>query len=410
MLSGMVKSIGPLMIGAVSIFLGNTILITMLPIRAQMEQFSESAIGLMGTVHFAGFALGCIIGPWMVTRVGHIRCFAGFGALMATTILLFPFLVDPIGWSAMRGLGGICVAVLYLVIESWLNDSADNKTRGAVLSVYIIATNAVTVGGQLMVNLFPIDAYQQFSMAAIFIVLAVVPMTLNKSVAPKPVPEARLRIGRLWTLSPTGFIACISVGAIEGAFWTLGPVYAQGRGMPVSDITLFMAAFVVGGLISQWPIGRLSDKIDRRWVIIGCCVGTTATALVLANIDVSGGWKSMALAILHGAFMLPLYPLSLAHTNDYAPNDELVEVSGGLLLLYAAGAISGPWAVGWAMEYQGDGAALFLVMAGVLMALAGFILLRSVIRAAPTDRSLRSLFVPVPKTTQSVYTLETDDD
>lgn len=397
------------MIGAVSIFLGNTILITMLPIRAQTELFTESAIGLMGTVHFAGFAFGCIIGPWMVTRVGHIRCFAGFGALMATSILLFPFLVDPIGWTVMRGLGGICIAVLYLVMESWLNDSADNTTRGAVLSIYIIATNAVTVGGQMMVNLFPIDAFEQFSMAAIFIILAVVPLTLNKSVPPKPVPEARLRIGRLWTLSPTGFIACISVGAIEGAFWTLGPIYAQGRGMPVSDITLFMAAFVIGGLISQWPIGRLSDKIDRRWVIIACCIGTTGTALILAYMHVTGGWQTMALAILHGAFMLPLYPLSLAHANDYAPNDELVEVSGGLLLLYAIGAISGPWAVGWTMEKQGDGAALFIVMAGVLMLLAAFILLRSLIRGGPKDRSLRTLFVPVPKTSQSVYTLETDD-
>ncbi|MEQ9487624.1 MAG: MFS transporter [Alphaproteobacteria bacterium] len=409
MLSGTVKSIGPLMIGAISIFLGNTILITMLPIRAQTELFTESAIGLMGTVHFAGFALGCMIGPWMVTRVGHIRCFAGFGALMATTILLFPLLVDPVGWSVMRGLGGICIAVLYLVIESWLNDSAGNEVRGAVLSVYIIATNAVTVGGQMMVNLFPIDAYQQFSMAAVFIILAVVPLTLNKSVPPKPVPEARLRIGRLWTLSPAGFVACISVGAIEGAFWTLGPVYAQGRGMPVSDITMFMAAFVVGGLVSQWPIGRMSDKIDRRWVIIACCLGTTMTALTLAYVDISTGFETLALAVLHGAFMLPLYPLSLAHTNDHAPNDELVEVSGGLLLLYAIGAITGPWAVGFAMEKQGDGSALFLVMAGVLIALVCFIVIRAFLRSAPTDRSLRSLFVPVPKTTQSVYSLETDD-
>ena len=403
------RAIGPLMSGTIAVFLGNTVLITMLPIRAQIEGFSESAIGLMGTIHFAGFALGCVIGPYMVTKVGHIRCFAGFGALMATITLLFPFAVDPAAWSAMRGLGGVCIAILYLVIESWLNDSTDNDTRGAVLSVYIIAASAVTVAGQLLVNLFPIEAFQQFSMAAIFLVLAVAPLTLADSKAPKPVPEARLRIARLWALSPAGFVACLAAGMVEGAFWTLGPVYAQGQGMAVSDITFFMAAFVLGGLLSQWPLGRLSDHIDRRWVIIGCCLGTTVTAVLLATLPLPGGVFTLSLAVLHGGFMLPLYPLSLAHANDHAPNEELVEVSSGLLLLYALGAISGPWAVGWAMEAQDSGAALFLAMAAILSLLALFIVLRAFLRAAPSDRNLRSLFVPVPKTSQSIYSLETDD-
>ena len=403
------RAIGPLMSGTVAVFLGNTILITILPIRAQVEGFSESAIGLMGTIHFAGFALGCVIGPVMVTKVGHIRCFAGFSALMATIILLFPFAIDPAAWSAMRGLSGICLAILYLVIESWLNDSADNEIRGAVLSVYIIAASAVTVAGQLMINLFPVEAFQQFSMAAIFLVLAVAPLTLADSKAPKPVPEARLRIARLWALSPTGFMACLAAGMVEGAFWTLGPVYAQGKGLPVSQITLFMAAFVLGGLLSQWPLGRLSDRVDRRWVIIGCCVGTTVTAVLLAFLPLASGILAFLLAILHGAFMLPLYPLSLAHANDHAPNEELVEVSSGLLLLYAVGAIAGPWAVGWAMESYDSGGVLFLAMAVILSLLALFIVLRAIVRAAPSDRSLRALFVPVPKTSQSIYTLETDD-
>lgn len=403
------RAIGPLMSGTVAVFLGNTILITILPIRAQVEGFSESAIGLMGTIHFAGFALGCLIGPLMVTKVGHIRCFAGFSALMATITLLFPFAIDPAAWTVMRGLSGVCLAILYLVIESWLNDSADNEIRGAVLSVYIIAASAVTVAGQLMINLFPVEAFQQFSMAAVFLVLAVAPLTLADSKAPKPVPEARLRIARLWALSPTGFVACLAAGMVEGAFWTLGPVYAQGKDLPVSQITLFMAAFVLGGLLSQWPLGRLSDHVDRRWVIIGCCVGTTVTAVLLAFLPLASGVLAFLLAVLHGAFMLPLYPLSLAHANDHAPNEELVEVSSGLLLLYAVGAISGPWAVGWAMETYDSGGVLFLAMAVILSLLALFIVLRAIVRAAPSDRSLRALFVPVPKTSQSIYTLETDD-
>jgi len=402
------RSLNTVLTCAAMASLGIALLTTILPIRAQFEGFSEGLIGLMGTVHYGGFALGCILGPRMVKLVGHIRCFAGFGAVMLIAVLIFPSIVDPVAWCILRAAIGLCIAVVYLVIESWLNDGAANDIRGAVLSIYVIMTSVLTVGGQLAVNLFATDAYEQFTLAAIFLALALVPLTLIDAAAPKPIPEAKLRIGRLWTLSPSGFVACIAVGFVEGSFWSLGPVFAQSKGMPVGDITVFMAAFVCGGVISQWPLGRASDFVDRRWIIIACCLGTVSTALTLTVMPFTSEAVTIAVAVLHGGFMVPLYPLCLAHVNDYAPNEELVEISGGLLLLYAVGAISGPAAVGIMMERH-DSGALFLVMIGVLGALAAFIIIRSLKRRYVAEALSRHDYAPVPKTTQSVYSLETDD-
>ena len=401
------RSIATLLIGTGALFLGNGLLQTLLPIRAQLEAFSTSAIGLMGAIYFAGFAVGCLIGPAAVKRVGHIRCFAGFAALAAAATLVYPLAVDPLAWTLLRGFTGLCLAVLYMVVESWLNDQSSNEVRGGVLSIYIIVTNVVTLGGQLMVNLDDPRGWLLFSLVAMLVALSLVPLSLTDTAAPKPIATAQLRIARLYRTSPSGFIGCLAVGMVEGAFWTLGPVFAQGRALPVAEITIFMGAFVAGGTVSQWPLGRFSDHVDRRWVMAGCSLGTVGTGLGLAFLTFDGTAQAFGLACLHGAFMVPLYALCLAHANDYAPSERLIETSSGLLLVYASGAVIGPLAIGPAMERFGPGG-LFLAMAVILGLLAVFLLARMFVRpiAAPEERVE---FVPVPKTTPSVYTLETDD-
>lgn len=380
---------------------------TVLPIRAKLEAFSTTAVGLMGAAYFAGFAVGCLIGPAAVRRVGHIRCFAGFAALACTGTLLFPLAVDPVVWSVLRGFTGLCLAVLYLVIESWLNEQSSNQVRGQVLSIYIIVTNLVTIAGQQLVNLYEVRRPAQFSLVAMLICLSLVPLSLTPTVAPKPITEARLRIGRLFRLSPAGLVGCLAIGIVEGSFWTLGPVFAQARNLPVPEITLFMSAFVVGGTLSQWPLGKYSDRVDRRLVIFACCLGTSCTGLAMTFLPLDGLVATFAVAALHGAFMIPLYALLLAHANDHAPTETLVETSSGLLLIYASGAVIGPLAVAPAMDLIGPGA-LFMSMAVVLGALALFILYRWFRRPAAAAVE-RVEFVPVPKTTQSVYSLEEDD-
>jgi len=400
-------SITTLLVGTAVLILGHGMLVTLLPLRAKIEVFSTTMIGVMGGAYFAGFAIGCLIGPGVVKRVGHIRAFAGFAAIAAVLVLVLPMAIDTALWTGVRGLTGICFAILFMVIESWLNDQSSNEIRGRVLSIYIIVTNLVTMGGQLLVNLSDPAGPVLFTVAAILVCLSLVPLSLTPTTTPKPIAEAKLRITQLYTYSPSGFVGCLAIGLADGAFWSLAPIFADGRGFPVADITFVMSLFVVGGSISQWPLGHYSDKIDRRWVIAFVCAGSVCTASALAVLDLDQRWLAYALACAHGAFMLPIYPLLLAHTNDYAPTSLLVETSSGLLLLYAIGAIAGPSVAAPMMQAYGVGS-LFLFIAVILGLLLAYILYRLGRRpiAAPEERVE---FYPVPKTSPSVYSLETDD-
>ena len=401
------RSITTLLLGTAFLFLGNGLLVTLLPLRAQLEGFSLTVIGALGTVFFGGFVLGCIFGPRIVKSVGHIRCFAGFAALVAAGILLYPLWLGPVAWLLIRGATGFCYAILFMVIESWLNEQSSNQVRGAVLSLYIIVTNVVTIGGQLMVDLSAPQDAALFSLAAILACLSLVPLSLTATASPKPIPRATLRIRYLFGLSPSAFIGCFAVGLVEGAFWSFGPVFGQLKGLSIAEVTGFMAAFMVGGTLSQWPIGRLSDRVDRRLMIAACAFGSLATGLTLAFASLSDPFAMLAVAVAHGAVMLPIYALCIAHANDYAPSEDLVETSSGLLLVYAGGAMLGPMIVGPLMEAFGPGQLFFFI--GLLLGvLAPYFLYRS--RQRPVvDEEERVEFVPLPRTTPSLYTLEEDD-
>lgn len=400
-------SITTLLIGTGFLFIGFGLIVTLLPIRAQIEGFSTTIIGIMGGAYYGGFALGCLLGPPVVMRVGHIRAFAGFAAIGAVLVLVHPLLIGAVDWIVLRAVTGLCMAVLFMVIESWLNDLSSNEIRGRVLSLYVIVSNVVTMVGQLSLNLYDPAGPVLFTLGAIVVCLSLVPLTLVPTATPKPIAEARLRIGRLFRYSPSGFIGCLLFGLVDGAFWSLTPIFVQDQGLSVASVTLVMSLFVVGGTLSQWPLGRWSDKIDRRWVLALACAGATSTGLAIGLLPLDNRLLVYALACAHGAFMIPIYPLLLAHVNDYAPNDALVETSSGLLLLYAAGAILGPFIAAPLMDAF-TASALFIFIAAVLGPLALYMLYR--LSRRPSARAEeRVTFYPVPHTTQSVYTLETDD-
>jgi len=404
---GFRRSIATLLLGTGILFLGNGLIVTLLPLRAKLEGFSLPIIGALGTVYFGGFVVGCLLGPRIVKSVGHVRCFAGFAALVAAGILLYPLWLSPVGWLILRAATGLCSAILFMVIESWLNEQSSNEVRGAVLSLYIIVTNIVTIGGQLLINIAAPEDAALFSLAAMLACLAIVPLALTATASPKPIPQARLRIKRLFLVSPSAFLGCFAVGLVEGAFWSFAPVFGQLKGLSVVEITVFMAAFTLGGTLSQWPVGRISDRIDRRLMIAACAFASVGTGLALAFEPFSGMPALLSLAVLHGGAMLPLYALCLAHACDYAPSEEMVETSSGLLLVYAGGAVLGPLATGPLMEVFGPGA-LFLTIAVLLGVLALYFLYRSGKRPIVEDEE-RADFYPVPRTSPSLYSLEEDD-
>ncbi len=402
------RTIATILVGAVFVLAGVSLFQTLLPIRAGIEEFSTKLVGVMGTAYFGGFVAGCLFGPWLVRTVGHIRAFSGVAALTAALTLIFPVWPNIYLWIVLRLLSGLTLSIVFMVMESWLNDQSDNANRGRILSVYIIVANVATMAGQLMVNAADPAGTTLFGVVTIFLCLAVVPLALTPTSEPKPIPTARLELFGLLSVSPAGVVGCFLVGAVEGAFWTLGPVFGQLRDMTVFEVTVIMAAFVLGGTLSQWPLGRWSDQVDRRLVLLPTAAACVGTGLLIALWLPTSFAGVFALAALHGALMVPLYALCLAHANDSIPTEKLVQTSSGLLLIYSIGAAIGPFAAAWVMDLTGAGG-LFLFISAALGLFAVFLAYRLLFGPKRTQ-SDRSPFAPLVKTSQSVFELEVDDE
>lgn len=369
------------------LFLGNGLQGTVLPIRGYSEAFSSMELGVLGAVYYAGFTLGCLICPMAIKRAGHIRAFAVFTTVASSSAILHAMIVDPLAWFAFRGLTGLCFAGIFMVIESWLNDKGTNENRGQLLSIYQIVQFTALTGGQLLLNLANPDGFELFAVITVLISLSIVPVSLTTASAPAPVHQVRLRIRWLYTISPVGVVGCLAVGLANGAFWTLAPVFAQRSLLSVSEIAYFMGAAIIGGAALQWPIGHLSDRFDRRFVIVGAAA---AAALAGLGMGFFGGRSDnwlMVLSIAFGGCAFPLYSLCIAHANDMVEPEDRIDVSSGLLLVFGVGAVIGPFAASAAMEATSH-RSLFLYTAAVHTAAAVFATYRTRQRdaVAPDDR------------------------
>jgi MFS family permease len=384
-----IAPVGALLTGVGLLLMGNGLQGTLVPVRAEMEAFSTLEIGVLGSLYYVGFVAGCLWSPRLVRRVGHIRAFAALVAVASIVPLVHAVLVHPFAWWALRALTGACFAGLYLVIESWLNGRCTNETRGAVLSVYTTVNFAVITAGQLMLMLADPADYPLFGLASILVSLAAVPVALTTSEAPPSPREVRLRPLRLYRLSPVGFVGCVAVGLANGSLWALGPVFALASGQAVAGVALFMSITVVAGALSQFPFGRVSDRTDRRKVIVFVCALAAVAGLLLAYASRNLTAAVLPFAFLFGAVALPLYALAVAHANDVMRADEFVEASSGLLLANGAGAALGPVI-----------ASLFMMAAG-----AGFTVYRmGRRRVAAEDHQFE--FVRVPESSATVTTLD----
>lgn len=374
--------IAALLLSVAILIMGNGLQSTLLPVRASLEKFDALEIGLMGSAYYLGFVVGCLRGGRLIQRVGHVRAFTALAAIASTVALVHALSVDPYMWSLMRALTGFCFAGLYLVIESWLNERADNTNRGFVLGIYTLVNLSVIVAGQMMLTLADPNRFPLFALASILVSLAAVPVALTVSPQPPPLAEARLRPIRLYRISPVGVVGVFAVGVTNGAFWALGPAYAAGIGAGTNEIAIFMSIAVMGGALAQWPVGRLSDRLDRRVMLIGGCLVAAAAALALALFGSGGGWPGAGLACLFGAAALPLYAICAAHAFDFVERSDFVEAASGLLLANGIGSVIGPMAAAAAMRGLGP-AGLFEFTALFHVALAGFALWRIGRRTAP---------------------------
>jgi MFS family permease len=339
-----------LLLSVVILVSGNGLQSTLLPVRAAIEKFDTIEIGLMGSAYYLGFVLGCLWGGQLIERVGHIRAFTALASIASTVALLHAVAVEPLTWALLRAVTGFCFAGLYVVIETWLNDKVDNHNRGFVMGAYTMITLWVMVVGQLLLTLDDPQHFPLFAIASILVSLAAVPVALTRSPQPAPLYAARVDPLRLFRVSPVGAVGVCIVGLVTGAFWALGPAFAASVGADVHEIAVFMAIASLGGALVQWPLGRLSDRIDRRLVLIGGCLVAVGAAIGIFFFSSVGDWRFFLFSGLFGAAALPLYAICAANAFDFVDRAKLVEISSGLLLLHGIGSIIGPLIAAAAME------------------------------------------------------------
>ena len=389
---------GTLLFSAFVLLAGSGLMFGLLPLRASADGFSDTSIGLLGSAYFGGMMLGCIAAPTMIRSVGHIRVYAAVAALSTAMPLGHALFPEPIAWALMRATSGFCLAVAFAIIESWLNERATNAIRGAVLAVYNIITFAALAFGQQLMRLYTVEGFQLFSLAAILVTVAAVPVALTRTTAPTPPETVNLRPVWLFRLSPVAFIGCLSVGMVNGAFWSLSPVFVTARGLDTAGVADFFSAIVLGGVIALFPLGRLSDRIDRRIVLAACAGVGAAAGLMLALISAgpSAYWLLLGLAVTFGFGAMPIYAIAGANANDHAQVHELVDVATGLLLVYTLGAVCGPLLASALMgTFSAD--MLFVFTAAVHLTCGAYALWR-ITRRPAVDVDDRDPFAPTPRT------------
>ncbi|MFT5488589.1 MAG: MFS family permease [Paracoccaceae bacterium] len=372
--------------------------------RAVSLGFSFEVTGIIMSAYFAGFIVGSLRCVYLIERAGHIRTFAALASVSSAATLAFILVESPVAWAILRAILGFCLAGLYMVTESWLNERSDNTNRGRVLSIYMMVSLSSLALGQPLLLLPNPGHFEIFCVASVLISLGLVPVTLTISPAPAPPRAQPMALSSLYRVSPLGVAGCFASGLALGSFWSMAPVFCRTLGLSEGATVIFMVATILGGLFLLWPIGRLSDRLDRRRVIAMACAASAAASLAMV---LTGGESMLALfglAIAFGGFTFPIYSIAVAHTNDYMEPDDLVSASSALLLVYGVGAFLGPLVAGLIMGWVGA-VGLYALLAGVMTVTVLFALYRILARA-PLPIEEQEPVVLIPRTTHVAYELD----
>lgn len=386
----------PLLAAAGILLAGNGLQGTLIALRGAEEGFSATTIGLIGTAYFGGFLLGCIFVVQIMRAVGHIRAFSAMAAIAAVGTLVLVLFIDPLMWTAVRFISGFCFASLFTVVEAWLNSGVENRDRAQVLGIYRVIDISAVTGSQFLIPMIGVQGHEIFLVMAIMITLSVVPVSLGDRSNPRPPDDVKLDLRRAWAISPLAAVGCIAVGLTNSAFRTMSPVYAEEIGLSVTDIATFMSVSIVGGAVVQYPLGYLSDRLDRRMVLLVTTALAMGAALAIVFFAGSDRLANFLLVFVFGSFAMPLYPLSAAHANDRAQPNEFVMLNAALMLFYSFGAVVGPIAAAYAMAVAGPHS-LFLFSAGVYGMMIAIILWRIGARRS-VPRHQRGRFVALLRT------------
>ncbi|WP_146344371.1 MFS transporter [Phaeobacter marinintestinus] len=354
--------------------------------------FSTAQIGLLGSAHFLGFFIGCWWAPRLMGSVGHSRAFAAFTATGAIGLMAHMLITDPYAWAAMRVASGMCVAGCYTVIEAWLQAKVTNESRGRTMGIYRVVDMSGSLVAQLMIGVLTPASYVSYNILAMLCCAALLPLTLTKVKQPETPSAPRLRPMMPLRRSPLAAAAVVVAALSSASFRMVGPIYGQEVGLTAGQIGWFLASFVLGGALAQYPVGWLADKFDRRWVLIWLSAAAIASSALTIVVQGFGTNIVMANAVIFGLTTFPIYSVAAAHAHDFTANEDRVELSAALMFYFALGAIAAPYVASRLISAYGP-PAMFWMIALAHLVLVVFGLTRMRARPAPEDRT-RYIYAP----------------
>lgn len=371
---------------------------SLIGVRASIEAFDTTTLGAIVGSYYLGFFLGAIVITRNVEEVGHIRVFAALASVASGAVVLHSVFVGPIAWMIIRFATGASAAGLFVVVESWLNEHALDETRGRLLALYSGVMMVSQGVSQFLLNLADPEDFELFVIASVLVSASVVPIALASQAAPVIVEATGVGLERVRRAAPLGVSGVFMSGVLQAVILGLGPAFAHDAGFSVAEISLFMALPIIGGFLSQWPLGWWSDRVDRRKVIILCALGGAGAALLGTGADALSAL--LPVIALVGALSFPLYPLSLAHLNDHLKPEELTRAASVVLALYGAGAVSGPLCAGIAIQVAGP-KGFFWTLLLVQATLAAVGVVRLGIRR-PLPAPDQTTYVPMPAASTAI--------
>ncbi|MFN4143483.1 MFS transporter [Aestuariivirga sp.] len=358
--------------------LGHGLSGSLVSLAANQAEFGTDVTGFVMAGYSAGLLVSTFITPRLVRNVGHVRTFAGLASTVSTAVLLFPLWHEPVFWFLLRVVTGLCVSGMFIVCESWLNTTSSNRNRGQMLSLYMIVTYGMLGLGQLLLNVSDESGFVRFILVSCLLSLSLVPLILLPSEAPSVEGAQPVSVEQIWRASPLAVFGVLACGLGQSAFFALGVVFGLAKGLPLVSVSIMMALPPLGVILSQYPIGWISDRFDRRTIILLLSV----VAAVIAALTLAGGnyisrFVLISLVTAFGVISLPIYSLVVAHANDHLEKDQVLGASAKLILLYGVGSLVGPILVGDIMRrIGGDGFLIYMIVVHLALALFAFLRMR----------------------------------
>lgn len=363
-----------LFLGMFLLMIGNGLQGTLLGLRGGIEGFSTLELSVVMSGYFVGFLFASKMAPEMIRRVGHVRVFAAMGSTISAVLILYPTLAEPWAWTIGRIVIGFCFCGVYITAESWLNDASSNETRGQALSIYMIVQMAGIVSAQFILSQGDVSGYVLFIIPSVLVSLAFAPILLSIRPTPAFAQTKPLSIKRLIAASPLACVGMFLLGGVFAAQFGMSAVYAARAGFTVGEVSLFVSAIYIAALVAQYPIGWLSDRMDRRILIL--IVALVGGLGALIGVFLPG---SLTVALVAGALVggtsNPLYALLIAYTNDYLDREDMAAASGGLLFINGLGAIAGPIILGYMLDLMGP-PGFWLFLSVLMLAVSAYAVYR----------------------------------